>query len=123
MINRLASDGLYGARFLIAPGSLLRKLLRSLVTAAYDERLCLISACTAGKMLPLGEHFGFAEEAGRYGALADRLCVRYDEGAALVQQRAGTVKEELRGVRRGRKVLRGYRPLHTLDPSFIDKRG
>ena len=59
----------------------------------------------------------------RAQALADQLCVRYDEGAALVQQRAGAVQEELRGVRRGRKVLRGYRPLHTLDPSFIDKRG
>ncbi|NIA14478.1 MAG: hypothetical protein GWP08_10380 [Nitrospiraceae bacterium] len=55
--------------------------------------------------------------------LADRLCVRYDEGAALVEQRAGNVQEELRELRRGRKVLDGYRPLHTLDPSFIDKRG
>ena len=50
--------GLCWARIFIAPGNLLRELLRSLLSAAYNGRLYPILVCTAGKTLPMGEHFG-----------------------------------------------------------------
>jgi hypothetical protein len=57
MMKRLASDGLYSAGIRIALDSLLQKLIRSLLTTAFNGRRCLISACIAGKMPPMVEHF------------------------------------------------------------------